>query len=183
MHGFQCIQQKIEMIYVYIAVLLILNAGCLLGVLFALPGNWLMVILTALFAWWRWDEGIFSTTVLIIVAVLALIGEIIEFFAGAGSAKKAGAGWGGALAAIGGTIFGALFGTFLIPIPIAGTLLGACIGAGLATWSVERLSGKAYEQSVKIGVGAGVGVFVGTTTKFLIGCLIWLIIAVAAFWP
>jgi uncharacterized protein YqgC (DUF456 family) len=115
--------------------------------------------------------------------VLALVGEIIEFFAGAGSAKKAGASWGGALAAIGGTIAGAIVGTFLIPVPIVGTLLGACIGAGLGTWSVERLIGKPQDKSVKSGVGAGVGVFVGTTTKFLIGCLIWLIIAVATFWP
>jgi uncharacterized protein YqgC (DUF456 family) len=74
-------------------------------------------------------------------------------------------------------------GTFLIPVPIVGTLLGACIGAGLGTWSVERLIGKPQDKSVKSGVGAGVGVFVGTTTKFLIGCLIWLIIAVATFWP
>jgi hypothetical protein len=171
------------MIYVWIGLLLLLNAFCLMSVLFTLPGNWLMVSMTALFAWWKWDEGIFSTGLLIAVGILALIGEIIEFFAGAGSAKKAGASWRGALAAIGGTLVGALLGTFLIPIPIVGTLLGACLGAGLGTWSVERLLGKPKEKSVKSGVGAGVGVFVGTTTKFLIGCLIWLIIAIAAFWP
>jgi uncharacterized protein len=171
------------MIYVWIVILLMLNACWLLGVLFTLPGNWLMIITTALFAWWRWDDGIFGIAILVTIAMLGLIGEVIEFFAGAGSARRAGAGWGGALAAIGGMIAGAILGTFLIPIPIAGTLLGACIGAGLATWSVERLSGKAHDKSVKSGVGAGVGVFVGTTTKFLIGCLIWLIIAIAAFWP
>jgi uncharacterized protein YqgC (DUF456 family) len=170
-------------IYVWIGLLLLLNAIWLIGVLFTLPGNWLMLITTALFAWWKWDDGIFGKTVLVVVAVLALVGEIIEFFAGAGSAKKAGASWGGALAAIGGTIAGAIVGTFLIPVPIVGTLLGACIGAGLGTWSVERLIGKPQDKSVKSGVGAGVGVFVGTTTKFLIGCLIWLIIAIAAFWP
>jgi uncharacterized protein YqgC (DUF456 family) len=171
------------MIYVWIGLLLLLNTGCLLGVLFTLPGNWLMVIMTALFAWWRWEDGIFGITVLVTVALLGLIGEVIEFIAGAGSARRAGAGWGGALAAIGGMIAGALLGTLMIPVPIAGTLLGACIGAGLATWGVERLGGKAHDKSVKSGVGAGVGVFVGTTTKFLIGCLIWLIIAIAAFWP
>ncbi|MBM4103437.1 MAG: DUF456 domain-containing protein [Planctomycetes bacterium] len=171
------------MIYVWVFLLLTLNTCWLAGILFALPGNWLMIITTAWFAWWRWDDGIFSIGVLIAVAVLAWIGELIEFFAGAGSARRAGAGWWGALAAIGGMICGALLGTVLIPIPIAGTLLGACLGAGLATWGVERLSGKAHDKSVKSGVGAGVGVFVGTTTKFLIGCVIWLIIAVAAFWP
>jgi len=168
------------MIYVYVVFLLILNACWLAGVLFALPGNWLMVITTVLFGWWRWEDGIFGVAVLVVVALLALVGEAVEFFAGAGSAKKAGAGWAGALAAIGGMICGALFGTFLIPVPVLGTLLGACVGAGLATWGVERLVGKTHDKSVKSGLGAGVGVVVGTTTKFLIGCLIWLIIAVAA---
>ena len=171
------------MIYVWIILLLLLNACWLLGVLFALPGNWLMVISTALFVWWRWDDGIFSMAVLIMIAILALIGELIEFFAGVGSAKKAGAGWGAALASISGMFAGAVLGTFLIPFPIAGTLLGACIGAGLVTWSVERLSGKTHDKSVKSGLGAGIGVFLGTTTKFLIGCIIWMIIAIAAFWP
>lgn len=170
-------------VYVWIGLLLLLNAFWLASVLFTLPGNWLMVMMTALFAWWRWEDGIFGIAVLVVVAVLAFVGEIIEFFAGAGSAKKAGAGWGGALAAIGGMACGAIVGTFMIPIPILGTLLGACLGAGLATWSVERMSGKERDKSVKSGVGAGVGVFVGTTTKFLIGCVIWLIIAIAAFWP
>jgi len=168
-------------IYVWIGLLLLLNAFWLVSVLFTLPGNWLMVIMTVLFAWWKWDEGIFSTGILIAVGILALIGEIIEFFAGAGSAKKSGASWKGALAAIGGAIVGALLGSVLFPI--VGTLLGACLGAGIATWKVECLTGKAHEASVKSGVGAGVGVFVGTTTKFLMGCLIWLIIAIAAFWP
>ena len=31
--------------------------------------------------------------------------------------------------------------------------------------------------------GAGVGVFIGTMVKFMIGSLIWFIVAVAAFWP
>lgn len=170
-------------IYVWIGLLLLLNAFWLVCVLFTLPGNWLMGITTALFAWWRWDDGIFSKWLLIAVGILILIGEVIEFFAGAGSAKKSGASWKGALAAIGGAIAGALLGSVLLPIPVVGTLLGACLGAGLATWKVERLTGKAHDASVKSGVGAGVGVFVGTTTKFLIGCIIWILIAVAAFWP
>lgn len=168
------------MIYAWIFILLMLNVCWLAGALFALPGNWLMVVSTVLFAWWRWDDGIFGIGVLVAIAVLALIGEIIDFFAGTGGARRAGAGWGGALAAIGGMICGALFGTFLIPVPVLGTLLGACAGAGLATWGVERLIGKTPDKSVRSGLGAGVGVVVGTTTKFLIGCLIWLIIAIAA---
>ena len=171
------------MIYLWLVILILFNACWLMLVLFTLPGNWLMVIGTCLFAWWRWDDGVFSWPLLIAVTVLALIAEIIEFFAGAGGAKKAGAGWLGALAAIGGAIFGAIVGTFAIPVPIFGTLLGACLGAGLFTWIVERITGKELNQSVRSGVGAGTGVLVGTLSKFGIGCLIWLLITIAAFWP
>ena len=172
-----------HMIYVWLILLILLNVCWLMLVLFTLPGNWLMVISTCLLAWWKGDDGLFSLPLLVVIAVLALIGEIIEFFAGAGGAKKAGAGWLGALAAIGGAIFGALAGTFIIPVPIFGTMLGACFGAGLATWTVERMTGKEHDASVRSGVGAGTGVLVGTISKFSIGCLIWLLITIAAFWP
>lgn len=171
------------MIYVWLSLLILLNACWLAMVPFTLPGNWLMVTGTALFAWWQADRGIFSWPLLIGITVLALIAELIEFFAGAGGAKKAGAGWKGAIAAIAGAITGALVGTFAIPVPLFGTMLGACFGAGLLTWIVERASGKEHTLSLRSGVGAGTGVLVGTLSKFAIGCLIWLLITIAAFWP
>lgn len=171
------------MIYVWLVLFILLNACWLATVPFMVPGNWLMVIGTYLFAWWQWDRGIFSWPLLIIITVLALIGELIEFFAGAGGAKKAGSGWWGAAAAIAGAIVGALAGTVVIPVPLFGTILGACLGAGLSTWVVERISGKEQQLSVRSGVGAGTGVLIGTLSKFCIGCIIWLLIAIAAFWP
>jgi uncharacterized protein YqgC (DUF456 family) len=170
------------MIYLWLTFLIIFNAFALVLVLFSLPGNWFIVCATGLFAWWKWDDNIFSIYTLIAIAVLAVIGEVIEFFAGVGGAKKAGASWVSSLCAIGGAIFGALMGTFFIPIPILGTLLGACIGAGSATLIAERLSGKKIQRSIKSGVGAGVGVFLGTTSKFMIGIVISAIVVVAAFY-
>lgn len=166
----------------YIIGLLLMNGCWLAGVLFLLPGNWLMVITTALFAWWRWDEGVFGVGVLIAIAVLALAGEIFDSLAGAGGAKKAGASWLGALSAVVGAIAGALLGTFIVPIPVFGTLLGACVGAGLAVWAAERMIGKSPDKSIKSGVGAGKGVLLGIIVKFAIGCVIWLTVAVAAVW-
>jgi len=170
------------MSYVYIIGLLTVNAFWLVGILFMLPGNWLMAITTALFAWWRWDDGVFGVGVLIAIAVMALAGEIFDSLAGAGGAKKAGASWRGAAAAVFGAIAGALLGTVVIPVPVVGTLLGACLGAGLAVWAVERMIGKSPDKSIQSGVGAGTGVLLGITVKFAIGCLIWLTVAVAAFW-
>ena len=171
------------MLYIWLTTLILLNACWLATVLFTLPGNWLMVIGTSLFAWWQWDNGIFGWPLLVAITILALIAELIEFFAGAGGAKKAGAGWWGALAAIGGAIFGALVGTVILPVPLIGTMMGACFGAGLFTWIAERISGKEHEHSLRSGVGAGTGVLIGTISKFCIGCLIWLLITIAAFWP
>jgi uncharacterized protein YqgC (DUF456 family) len=173
------------MIYVWSFILILLNGCWLLTVPFMMPGNWLMLASTYLLAWWKWnaDPRPFGWPILITITILALIGELIELVAGAGGAKKAGSGWLGALAAIGGGVMGALAGTVIIPIPILGTILGACFGAGIATWIVERITGKKQNESVRSGVGAGTGVLIGTVSKFCIGCLIWLLIAVAAFWP
>jgi hypothetical protein len=64
-----------------------------------------------------------------------------------------------------------------------GTLLGACIGAGLGAWSLEFSRGKELKESARHAVGAGLGEFLGITSKLAIGIVIWLIVAIAAFWP
>lgn len=171
------------MITVYLILLLFVNAFWLLLGLFYLPGNWLMVLTTAGFAWWHAEEGIFSIWTLAAATMLALLGELAEFWAGLAGARKAGAGWKASLAAIGGALAGAVLGTIFIPIPFAGTLLGGCIGAGLAAWAFERRSGKPQQVSVQSGIGAGLGTAAGALLKVLMGVLIWLLIAAAAFWP
>ena len=171
------------MLYVWLIILVLLNT-CWLGLIFfALPGNWLMVISTALLAWWRWDDGIFSVYTLIAITILAVLGEVIEFFAGAGGAKKAGAGKAGAIGAVLGAIAGAVAGTILIPIPIIGTLMGGCLGAGLGAFAFERARGREMADSIRLGTGAGLGQLLGITGKFIIGIIIWLTITITAFWP
>ncbi len=168
---------------VYLILLLVMNAFWLLLVFFYLPGNWLMVLTTVVFAWWHAEQGLFSVWTLAAVAVLALLGEIAEFLAGVAGARRAGAGWKASLAALAGALAGALGGTVLIPVPLIGTLLGGCIGADLAAWSIERLSGKTHRFSVRSGFGAGLGTAAGALFKILMGGLIWFLIAAAAFWP
>jgi hypothetical protein len=169
------------MLYLWITLLIILNGFWLVFTLFALPGNWLIVITTAAFAWWQRGQGVFSIYTLIVIAVLAFLGEVVEFFAGAGGARKAGAGWLGAIAAIFGAIIGAIMGTFVLPV--FGTILGACLGAGLAATVVELAMGRTPDASIRSGFGASLGHLVGSTVKFAIGAAIWFIVAVAAFWP
>jgi len=171
------------MIYLWSTMLILVNAVWLVLVVFGLPGNWLMVISTCLFAWWRWDHGVFSILTLIAIVVLAVLGELFEFFGGMHGARSAGASWRGSITAIAGAITGAILGTFLIPIPFLGTLLGACIGAGSGAWALEFSRGKKMEESVRYAVGAGLGEFLGIAGKFALGIVIWLTVAIAAFWP
>ncbi|MDD5011529.1 MAG: DUF456 family protein [Phycisphaerae bacterium] len=167
------------MIYFWLILLAIVNAFWLALGFFALPGNWLMIITTILFA--LWQRSIFSVYTIIAAVILAIIGEIIEFLAGAGGAKAAGGGKNTMAAAIIGAILGAILGTVLIPIPILGTLLGASIGASLAVLIAERKSGKELKPSLKTAAGTGLGQIFGTGAKILVGLAIWLLFTIAAF--
>jgi uncharacterized protein YqgC (DUF456 family) len=171
------------MMTLWLLALMLFNGMAVVVSLLFLPGNWIMVITTILFAWWQWDARPFSAPTLVVIALLAFVGEIVEIFAGIGGARRAGAGGRGAIGALLGAMLGAIVGTFAIPIPLIGTLLGACLGAGLLSGLMESRSGKRGDQSIRTGVGAGLGVLIGTTTKIVIGILIWLIIGGAAMWP
>ncbi len=170
------------MLYVWLTGLLFANSVFWMLSFFALPGNWLIVVSTWAFALWKWDDGVFSIPTLVAITVLALIGEAIEFVGCMVGAKKAGAGKRGAIGALLGAICGAIAGTFMIPVPFIGTFIGACIGAGVGTWCMELTrQGIVPGRAVKMGVGASVGVMVGTGSKIILGLIICIIVAVAAF--
>jgi uncharacterized protein YqgC (DUF456 family) len=171
------------MLYLLLILLISLNAVWLMLVVFGLPGNWLIAISTCLFAWWRWEDGVFSIYTLIAIVALAVLGELFEFLGGVHGAKRAGASWRSSIAAIAGAVAGAIIGTFLIPVLFLGTVLGACLGAGFATWSLELSRGRKMDESVRCAVSAGLGELLGITAKVTVGVIIWLMVAVAAFWP
>ena len=56
------------------------------------PGNWIMLGFASLYSWLMPNESPydFGVVIILIVLVLAIIGEILEFFMGALSTKKAG---------------------------------------------------------------------------------------------
>jgi uncharacterized protein YqgC (DUF456 family) len=171
------------MVYLWSIVLVILNTAWLGLVVFGLPGNWLIVISTCLFAWWRMDNNVFSIYTLVAIVVLAVLGELVEFTAGMMGARKSGASWKGSIAALFGAVAGAIAGTFMIPLPFFGTILGACLGAGLLVWGMEVSRGEEAERSLRHAVSAGLGEFFGIISKFALGIAIWLIVAIAVFWP
>ena len=63
------------------------------------------------------------------------------------------------------------------------TVLGACIGTGLATWLLELSRDRKMDESVRCVVSAGLGELLGVTTKVTVGIIIWLLVAITAFWP
>lgn len=167
--------------YVYITLLLTLNVLWLFLVVIGLPGTWLMVLSAAGLAWWQPELGLFSRWTLVAVAVLAALGEVLEFASGAAGSRKAGGSIAGTVGALFGALAGGLFGTVLIPVPVVGSILGACLGAFGGAVGGDLLSGRDFDRSIRSGQGAAVGRFYGILGKLAVGVAIWFTLAVAAF--
>ncbi len=169
------------MFYVYASILILLNSCFLLVSLAGVPGNWVMIGCAVLFDYLIKGDEVFHLYTLIAVVAMAVVGELIELTAGAVGAKKFGGTKRGSLGALGGGVFGAVFGTFLIPIPIIGTIAGAVIGAFSGATLLELTNGRPKHEAVRAGQGAALGHITGNLTKFAIGGVIWLTIVVALF--
>ena len=170
------------MIYLYATLLTLLNLGFWASILFGLPGIWLMLLVAALVEWSQPGEYMFAQTTLYVSAGLALLAEILEFLMGAAGARQAGGSRRGAALAIVGGVVGAILGTAL-PVPVLGTLIGACAGAFAGSLIGDRMAGRPMDESVQAGRGAAVGRFWGTTAKMIIGAVVLVLLAVAAFFP
>ena len=159
-----------------------------LGTLLGLPGNWGLVAIAAGLAYFVNDAvyiDIHSPTVGAILA-LAVFGEVVEFVAGAAGVKQLGGSrCGGALAVLG-SVVGAIAGFFIgVPVPVVGSLIAALLfgGAGAFGGAVagERWSGKDWDVSIRIGLGALCGKVLGTVLKTLCGTVM-LVLLLYAVW-
>ena len=168
------------MVYVYAVVLTLLNLVFWVGILFNLPGTWLMILVPALLEWWQPGQFMYSWTVLFVAAGLAVLGEVLEFVLGAAGSRHAGGSKRAAALAILGGLVGGIVGTVL-PVPIVGTLIGACLGAFAGSLIGDLWAGRPLFPSFEAGWGAAVGRFWGTLSKLAIGAIIVAILAVAAF--
>lgn len=148
------------------AVILVVTAlvGLVLTAL-TLPGPWI-TLAVALVLWW-WQPQLFEWWTLLLAALIAGVGELVEFAASMVGAAKAGATRKGALGAAVGTLIGAIagmpFGLFIGAI--VGGVLGAAIGATLA----ERgWADRSWREAGKAGAGAAIGRLVATVAKTMI---------------
>ena len=158
----------------------------LLGIL-GLPGNWLMLIATAIYALTVPPETTMSLwwIVMTILLVLAIAGEVIEMLASAHGVRKHGGSKRSALlsfvGALVGAIMGAVVGTGIIPI--IGSLIGALLlsGAGALAGAFlgEQWIGRSLDDSLQVGQAAFWARLAGTVAKMVIGCVMLMAVLVA----
>ncbi len=162
----------------YAVLLILLLFSGLLMTIFGLPGNWFMVAAAALYAWFIPLEppADFGWRVVIGLLVLAAIGELIEFLAGALGVAKGGGSRRGALMALLGSIVGAVLGAGIgIPIPVIGPIVAAvlfaAIGAMVGAMLGEHSTGRPLEETWQVGRAAFWGRFFGTLAKTSVGAV------------
>lgn len=172
-------------LYYLWAILLIFACGLAwLTTLVALPGNWIIAGLAALFAWlWQSESGrgINWTTVAVLLG-LAVAGEIIEFAAGAAGAAKQGASKRAIALSMVGAVVGSVLGLGVgWPVPILGqfimALFGGAAGAFFGAYLGESWKGKFHEERVAAGRGAFAGRLWGAAGKLAVGAIMLVIVA------
>ncbi len=154
-------------------------AASLFVALLQLPGLWLMLLLAGGYVW-ATDGKHMGIGAFIIMLLIAIAAEIIETFAAAHGAKRAGAGKTAMALSIVGAIIGGIFLSFLVPVPVLGTLVGVCLGAFIGAAGGEAIRGGDANQSMKSGLGAAAGRLVGTVVKLGLGFVMVLVAAIAA---
>jgi len=169
--------------FVALGLLLAVNAAGVVLVVLQMPGTWLMVAATAVVSWWTWDSGgptIGVWTVLVMLG-LALFGEAVETFSGAAAAHRAGGSKRGIVIATIAAVAGAIVGS--MAWPLVGTILGACVGAALGAMLGDRWAGRSWREATDAARGAALGRFWGTLGKIVVAAVMWIVAAVAVFWP
>lgn len=169
-------------------VLVLLCIAAWLTTLFTVPGNWIVVALVAAFAWLfpiADGRGVTWTTVFVLIGV-ALLGEVIEFAAGAAGAAKQGASRRSVILSLVGAAVGSLLGlTIGTPVPVIGSfvmaVLGGATGAFAGAYLGELWKGRGDEARIAAGKGAFVGRLWGTVGKLAAGAIMLAIVTWDAF--
>ncbi len=159
--------------------------AAILGVgltLITLPGTWAMILVALVCK--AWQPQLIEWWVLGVCVGLALLGEIVEFFASAAGSRRAGGSRSGAFGSVLGALAGALAGTvFLAFLPIIGTIIGAVAGAGLGAALAERgVAQRTWAESYKSGQGAAIGRAASIVIKGAVAGVMAVMLCVDAVW-
>jgi len=154
--------------------LLLVAAAGLFMVMLTLPGLWLMAAASAGYCLLTHRHYLGGRT-LIALLILALLSEAAEIGIGGAAARKAGGGRRGMIGGILGGIAGGLLGSFIFPLVL--TVVGVCLGSFVGAAAFELLGGEAADHSLRVGLGAAKGRFLGVIGKLCIGLVMFVVIA------
>lgn len=174
------------MYYAFAATILVTaNAACVAANMLMLPGNWFMVGTLCLFLLVTGTAAGPDWTTLIVVVVLAALGEILEMFTGSATASKKGASRRAVVMSLIVSMAGSIAGAFVIPIPVIGpaigAIAGAAVGAFAGAWMGEAWKGTEPAQRTEIGTAAMSGRMLGMLAKLSIGAAIFVFQLVSLF--
>jgi len=172
------VEKMFETVLIVLIMLLAVATGMVLAFL-TLPGVWFMLVAAIAVELVFPNQTVFHPATLITLVVIAILGEIFELLASAVGAGKAGGSRKSGFLSVIGALIGAIAGTVLIPLPLVGTIAGACIGAGLFALFSERLiERRDWDQSAQVARGAALGRLAATFVKISIA----IVVGVALVW-
>jgi hypothetical protein len=153
-----------------VALGLICAAGVVLAT-FRLPGTWLILLGALGYAAYTHGAGIGWWSVGLL-AGMALLGEVVEFFSSLWTARRTGAsrraGWYG----LAGGIIGMI--VFSIPVPVIGTILGGALGCAIGAVIGELTVHDDLGRGLRVGVFSSIGHALGAVAK------LWVAVVMAA---
>jgi uncharacterized protein YqgC (DUF456 family) len=168
----------------------VLNICAMLTNLFTLPGNWIIAVFTVVFALLVHDSAGMGLNwwCVGVVLGLAILGEVMEFAAGAAGAAKLGGSRRGMVLAVAGAMAGSVVGAFFgsaIPVPLIGNLIGAVFGGAVGAfggaYAGESWKGRSESHGFAVGKAAMIGRVLGTVGKLGIGAIMVVVTAIDAF--
>lgn len=151
------------------------------------PGTWMLIgvagtvdVTSMLFG--RGDALPFGVQSLAIAVAAAVVGEALEFVAGALGAKAGGASRAGMVGSMVGGFAGVIAGTLLVPVPIVGSIVGALAGVALGAVVGETVfHGRTARDAVRPAAGAAIGRVIGSLSKLPCSLVAWAALVYDAF--
>lgn len=169
--------------------LIVASVAAWVGSFYRWPGNWIVVAMAGASAWFlpQKDSGLgLSWTTVAVLAGVAVIGELVEYFAGRSSGQAGGIPRRSLVIALVGGISGALVGSALpLPIPFVGSSLSLLLGTLTGAWGGAYFGEAIYSDRpgwsrFKIHTSL-VTRLLGTVGKLVAGLTIVAVLASALF--
>jgi len=157
--------------------ILILFLG-IFSVIFGFPGTFIILIDVIMYAWITGFEKI-GLKIIVILIVISLFAEAMDFLLGIIGAKKYGASKRGVIASVIGGIVGAIL---LTPLLLGlGAIIGAFLGGFVGTFLVEYLEEKKLKSAFRTGYGVLLGKIAGVFLKGFLAILMTVISLMAVY--